>query len=362
MNKKKLCKCITCNIVLTIVVLCTGCSPRELEDKSFPLAIGIDKEEEGMVLSFDFPDLAESKEEKNPSGKAVSFFVEAGAYYEAQKAYENNTNKVLDYNHLKAIVIGQEFVADSDAMYDLLSWLEHEEVVARNTSLFLAQGKAAEILTLTEGAGGSVGEYLEQMLETQEDFKENKIMTIGNVMNQWHDQNEILMIPVLTDNGGVPSITEYAVIDAFAYKGNISVEDAMKFFLCQGMQKQLLYHLKSGEVLEIQNIKTAVEITEEEGRVLVTTSITGEAEVKKTGEKGAVTSGWLEKQLNRQLSDSLSERAASLLVEPGIDISNSFYKLGGHDRKLYEQYAKDYAGYKKALVLQFAVEIDMVND
>lgn len=362
MNKKILCKCITYNIVLIIVVLCTGCSPRELEDKSFPLAIGIDKEEDGMVLSFDFPNLAESKEEKNPSEKAVSLFVEADAYYEAQKAYENNTNKMLDYNHLKAIVIGQEFVTDSDAMYDLLSWLEHEEVVARNTSLFLAQGKAAEILTLTEGAGGSVGEYLEQMLENQDDYKENKIMTIGKVMNQWHDQNEILMIPVLTDNGGIPSITEYAVLDAFTYKGNVSVEDAMGFFLCQGMLKQLLYHLESGEVLEIQNIKTAVEIIEEEGRVLVTTGITGEADVKKTGGKGAVTGSWLEKQLNRQLSDSLSERGNGLLAEPGIDISNSFYKLGGYNRGLYEQYAGDYTGYKKALVLQFTVEIDVVND
>ena len=45
-----------------------GCGARELEDRSFPLSIGIDKTEEGMALSFDFPDLSESDNEKNPSG------------------------------------------------------------------------------------------------------------------------------------------------------------------------------------------------------------------------------------------------------------------------------------------------------
>lgn len=337
-----------------------GCGARELEDRSFPLSIGIDKKEEGMALSFDFPDLSESDNEKNPSGKTVTFSVEAGAYYEAQKAYENNTNKVLDYNHLKAIIISREFLSDNAALRDLLSWLEHEQVVARNTYLFVAGDTASEILTLTENTGGSVGKYLEQMVNTQEDFKEQKVVTIGDLMNQWHNQNEDLLLPVLTNNGEVPSITEYAVLSAFSYKGNISVEDAMKAFLCRNQVRHFLYELKGGQVVEIQNIRREIEIQIQEGKPVVEIALTGEARIKKGGE--GMTTGKLVKQLNGQLEESLSMTGEALLAEPGTDMSNSFIKLGGYNRELYEIYHQDYEGYLKDLQLVFSVDMNLVNE
>ena len=352
-------------LAMGMLLLCSGCNVRELEDRGFPLAVGIDKNSEEMILSLDFPDLSDNKEGKNPTAKSLGLSVEAGAYYEAQKAYENNTNKVLDYNHLKAIVIGQEFLADGAAVRDWLSWLEQEEVVARNTYLFVAQEEAAEILSLTEGAGGSVGNYLEQMVETQEDFKEEKTVTIGDFMNQWHNQNELLLIPVLTDNGGIPSITEYAVVDAFRYEGNIGVEEAMQVFLCQNQLEQFLYHLKTGEIVELQNIRAKTEITAGatlDDRIVVTTILTGDAKQKKAGDSGTVALGWLQKQLNRQLKEELTITATELLASPGMDMSNSFVKLGGYERELYDRYQQDYTGYQKKLDLQFSVDMTVINE
>ena len=267
------------SLLLLLCLGLNGCSTRELEDRGFPLAIGIDKQEEHMVLSFDFPDLSKASEGKNPSGQPVSFSVEAGAYYEAQKAYENNTNKVLDYNHLKAIVIGAEFLEDEEAL-------------------------------------------------TQEDFKENKVMTIGELMNQWHNQNELLLIPVLTNNGEVPSITEYASIDAFSYKGNLSVEEAMKAFLCQDLLRRFLYRLDSGEVLQIEGMRTQMEIAVMGEQILVMVDLSGKAQLKKKGVEEEVPRGQLQKRLNRQLSDSLNRAAEQLRKEPGIDLTNSFIRLG----------------------------------
>ncbi len=340
----------------------SACSGRELEDKSFPLAIGIDRNQEGMALSFDFPLLEDSEENKNPSGKSVNFSVEAGAYYEAQKAYENNTNKVLDYNHLKAILIGEKFLADPEELRNLLAWLEQEEVIARNTYLFVAKEQASEILTLTEETGGSVGEYLEQMLKTQEDFKENKIMTIGDLMNQWHNQNELLLLPVLTNNGEVPSVTEYAVLDAFSYQGNITVEEAMKAFLCQGLLERFTCRLEGGEVVEIQNIGVKCGIDGSGDRVTVRMDLSGQAKVKQAGLEKNVTSAQLKKQLDQQLEESMEVTAVVLEREPGIDITNSFVKLGGYARGLYEQYQGDYAGYQEHLGYDFSVDMKIVEE
>ena len=348
-------------LVILPVIFCSGCGTKELEDRSFPLAIGIDKSQEGMILSFDLPDLAKSSGEKTPSGETMSFSVEAGAYYEAQKAYENNTNKVLDYNHLKAIVISQDFLEDSEGLKEYLSWLEKEEVVARNTCLFVSEDRSAKILALTEETGGSVGKYLEQMLKTQKDFRESKIATIGHLMNQWHNQNEVLLIPVLTNNGDLPSITEYAVMDAFSYKGNISVEDAMKSFLCRGLLKSFLYQLESGEVVEIQSIKTETKLAIEGENAVVTVELTGKGKVKKAGEK-EMTGAQLQKRLNRQLEQSLVQTAAELKEESGMDMTNSFIKLGGYERELYEKYCQDYEGYLEQLVIDFSVDVKIVNE
>lgn len=348
-------------LVILPVIFSSGCGTKELEDRSFPLTIGIDKEPEGLVLSYELPDLAKSDREKIPGGATMSFSIEAGAYYEAQKAYENNTNKVLDYNHLKAIVISRKFLAESESLKEFLSWLEKEEVVARNTSLFAAEDQAAEMLNLTEETGGSVGKYLEQMLKTQKDFKESKIVTIGDLMNQWHNRNEILLIPVLADHGGLPSITEYAVIDAFSYKGNVSVEEAMQSFLCQGQLESFLYTLESGEVVEIQDMKTETAFTIEGENTVVTVEMTGKGKVKKVGEEASLE-GQIRKRLNRQLEHDLIQTAAEWQKEPGVDITNSFIKLGGYDRELYQKYCQDYEGYLEQLVIDFQVDLKIVNE
>lgn len=358
-NEKGLLKRVIIMFVMALFFL-GGCGTRELEDRGFPLSIGIDRNEEGMALSFDFPDLSESDNEKNPSGKTVTFSVEAGAYYEAQKAYENNTNKVLDYNHLKAIVLSQEFLADNDALRDLLSWLEHEQVLARNTYLFVAKEKASEILTLTEETNGSVGKYLEQMVNTQEDFKESKVVTIGDLMNQWHNQNEVLLIPVLTNNGEVPSITEYAVLDSFSYKGNVSVEDAMKAFLCQDRIEHFLYQLNEDAVAEIQNIKREVTIDVQGNAPVVKIALKGDARRKKGGD--GMSPGKWKKQLDQQLEESLTQAAERLLEEPGMDVSNSFIMLGGYRRELYGQYREDYEGYLADLTILISVDMNFVNE
>ena len=80
-------------LIVIMISMCCGCSNRELEERGFPLTIAIDKSERGMTVSFELPDLSKSAGEKNPIAKPMSFSVEAGAYYEAQKAYEKDLIK-----------------------------------------------------------------------------------------------------------------------------------------------------------------------------------------------------------------------------------------------------------------------------
>lgn len=359
-------------LVMASLLLFTGCSARELEDRGFPMAVGIDKEKDDIVITFDFPDLSESEKGESPSQRPLSFSVQGGAYYEAQKAYENNTNKVLDYSHLKAIVIGEALLADDQALRELLAFLEQEELLARNISLFATSGKAADILALTEETSGTMGKYLEQMVDAQKDFKENKVVTLGDLMNQWHNRNEVLLIPVLADNGNVPAITEYAVLAAFAYKGNISVEDSMKSFLCQNLLERFLYQLEDGTVFQLTDLRAAVRISSGnpgtavqnggEDPIVITIALTGDAQVQKAAKGDILTRGKLKKELDRQLEESMALTADRMKETPGMDIANSYIRLGGYARELYEQYQQDYEGYGEHIAYRFSVDMDVVNE
>ncbi len=369
----------------------SGCASTELEQRSFPLAVGIDLQEEDseidagnfeggaeeepkedvfrrevgdspdLAVSYDFPDLAQISEKGKTVDTAMGLSLEGADMYHVEKSYENNTNRVLDYNHMKAVVLGENVFSDTVQLRGILSAWEQREASARNTSLLIGSGAAAEILSLTEETEGSMGTYLEEMLESQKDFKQNKIATVGNLMNQWHNQDELLLIPVLTEQGKRPVITGYGAVSNFNYQGILTVEDAMKSFLCQNLLKKFTCEPAKNLVVEISDIRAKKTITLEGTLPVVTVRITGKGRLK-TGQVSSVSEQYqLEKKIEKQLTADLAETAGRLQQEYGIDVTNSFISLGSKNRSLYRMYRNYPDAYNQEAQHVFQVEIAMLN-
>ncbi len=369
----------------------SGCASTELEQRSFPLAVGIDLQEEDseidagnfeggaeeepkedvfrrevgdspdLAVSYDFPDLAQISEKGKTVDTAMGLSLEGADMYHVEKSYENNTNRVLDYNHMKAVVLGENVFSDTVQLRGILSAWEQREASARNTSLLIGSGSAAEILSLTEETEGSMGTYLEEMLESQKDFKQNKIATVGNLMNQWHNQDELLLIPVLTEQGKRPVITGYGAVSNFNYQGILTVEDAMKSFLCQNLLKKFTCEPAKNLVVEISDIRAKKTITLEGTLPVVTVRITGKGRLK-TGQVSSVSEQYqLEKKIEKQLTSDLAETAGRLQQEYGIDVTNSFISLGSKNRSLYRMYRNYPDAYNQEAQHVFQVEIAMLN-
>ncbi|MCI8873135.1 MAG: hypothetical protein HFH51_09830 [Lachnospiraceae bacterium] len=369
----------------------SGCASTELEQRSFPLAVGIDLQEEDseidagnfeggaeeepkedvfrrevgdspdLAVSYDFPDLAQISEKGKTVDTAMGLSLEGADMYHVEKSYENNTNRVLDYNHMKAVVLGENVFSDTVQLRGILSAWEQREASARNTSLLIGSGSAAEILSLTEETEGSMGTYLEEMLESQKDFKQNKIATVGNLMNQWHNQDELLLIPVLTEQGKRPVITGYGAVSNFNYQGILTVEDAMKSFLCQNLLKKFTCEPAKNLVVEISDIRAKKTITLEGTLPVVTVRITGKGRLK-TGQVSSVSEQYqLEKKIEKQLTADLAETAGRLQQEYGIDVTNSFISLGSKNCSLYRMYRNYPDAYNQEAQHVFQVEIAMLN-
>lgn len=354
---------------VTIAVLCLtclcGCESTELEQRSFPLAMGIDlqtdKSGEQLVVSFDFPDLKQISEKSKTSDTPVEFSLEGEDLYHVEKSYENNTNRILDYNHLKTVILSEENFQNMNMLRKVLENWEGRQNAVRNTSLFFTEGKAAQMLSLTEETEGSVGKYLEEMLESQKDFKTNKIAMIGDLMNQWHNQDELLLVPVLAEQGERPVITKYGMVSNFQYVGDITVEEAMQVFLSRNMLKRFQYEIGDGTVIEITDIRAEKQIEEAEGIPVVTVSIQGKARILQPQGTDIRQQYKIEQQIEQQLEFELAKTAGKLQKEMGVDMTNSYIALGGYDRKLYEEYKDRPQTYGKEVQQVFDTEIKIWN-
>ncbi len=416
-------KAMVCLSFLGMLLLC-GCESAELEQRSFPLAVGIDlqqadaekpeeievsgkagfeesegskktgeskdsenskkiresknsegsknaeeskksndfqEEEKNLVVSFDFPDLAQISEKGKTVDTPMGLSLEGMDMYHVEKSYENNTNRILDYNHMKAIVLGENLFGDQRKLRNLLQAWEQREASARNTSLFIGSSSAAEILSLTEETEGSMGKYLEDMLESQKDFRHNKIATIGDLMNQWHNQNELLLIPVLTDQGDRPAITGYAAILNFDYRGIFPVKEAMEIFFCQNLLEKFICEPSTNEVVEISDIQVAMSVEEQEDMPVVKVSIKGKGKMISGQSSSVVQQYQLEKKIEKQLTADLQETAEKANKEYGIDITNSYISLGGLNRELYSVYENLPDMYNQKVRQIFEVDIDLLN-
>ncbi len=362
-------------------MMMSGCATTELEQRSFPLAVGIDlqreenKEDEekeevfekqegqsrGLVVSFDFPDLAQISEKGKTVDTAMGLSLEGADMYHVEKSYENNTNRLLDYNHMKAVVLGKNIFSDRIQLRALLSAWEQREASARNTSLFVGDSSAAEILSLTEETEGSMGTYLEEMLESQKDFKQNKIATVGSLMNQWHNQNELLLVPVLEEKGNRPVINGYAAISNFNYQGILTVEDAMRAFFSQGLLQKFTCEPTKNLVVEISDIHVKKSIKQEGELPVVTVSVTGKGRLK-SGEMNSVSQQWrLEKKIEQQLTADLAGTGEKLQQKYGLDMTNSYISLGALNRRLYRIYQNLPEEYSREVQQVFQVDISMLN-
>lgn len=347
------------------MLLLSGCESVELEERSFPLAVGIDLQkgkEEGkdkLIVSFDFPDLAQISEKGKTTDTPMAMSLEGVDLYHVEKSYENNTNRILDYNHIKAVVLGDGLTADAKKLRGLLKAWEQEDTGARNITLFVGKSSAAEVLSLTEETEGSMGKYLEEMMESQEDFRPKKIATVGNLINQWHNRNELLLLPVLSEKGNRPAVSGYAAFQNFEYAGILTVEEAMYAFLCQNLLETFLCEPNQEEAAEISGIRVQTTIEAAQDGPVVTTSISGKGSLK-TGQTSSMGQQYqIEQRMQRRLTADLQECAKKLQEEYGIDVTNSYVSLGGLNRELYSRYKDRPEEYNRDVQHVFEVDIEI---
>ena len=316
-GRRLLALAVICAVVLLVM---TGCAPAELEDRDFPIEIAVrDTKDAGL------------------------------AWYEAEQA----GNRMVDYSHLKVLILEQEFVEDEAAVQEWLAFLKEKSEVPRNAYVVVTEDAEA-LLAQSETLGEAVGDYLEEQFENVSQIKKQAYPTIGSLYQEMDNRQETLFLPYVTVEEEKPVVEQYYVWKRGMPAGMVVGEAARLAFFTQNRMMEYALPLEEGMLL-LSDSSNEIAFTEKDGVRKVVVTIHCSGSVQGTGGKEN------EGKLALSAEDYMNRMAANVRQEKQVDLTGSYRKLGGAARGWYEEYQERGENYEEEVEVVYRVKINWIH-
>lgn len=189
-------------LLIVFTGLLCGCSANELEDRCFPMLAVVDmgRNQEEVAFSYTFPTPRLTEDQETATQEIDTVFAYGSTFEAAWENYEQRLNKEADYNHLKVIVLGEEFI-DNQELYDgMLDFLQQKETFPRNAYICVIPD-AKKLLELEESLSDDAGTYLEDYLLNHEYGKTRDLAVLGQLMDERENKKMDLALPYIEVEG-----------------------------------------------------------------------------------------------------------------------------------------------------------------
>ncbi|MCU6763104.1 Spore germination protein YndE [uncultured Roseburia sp.] len=357
-------------LVLAAAILCllNGCSLKEPEQRMYPLALGVSQADQGYDISYACPKLAADDSQKDAATADTIETVTAQSLFEAQEFVSQDTDKTLDFNHLKVLVLDTEILQREDKMEKLLGYFMENENMAWNTYVVAMDDDMEKIFDGKLDVGKSLGTYLEDMIQGREDLKSSAAVTIKSLISQYRNRNEMILIPQLAMEEDEPVVAAYRIYSNMHDHGSISAKDAWMAFLLQGQAKKVSMTLENGAYITVGDIKTdrniyAAENESVKEQKLPVQDLIIKGTLKVSG--STVVSGGEQEELlslaQTQMEQELNRFVKEQSQKNYTDITDSFLKLSGYQRELYKLYQDNPEAYEKIVSTNAEVRLKLLN-
>ena len=312
--------------MIGLLLLCggifSGCKTAELEDRDFPVELALSDES----------DLTRE-------------FLDAG----------NAGNRMIDYSHLKVMILSRSFIENEGLMEELLRLLREKNEIPQSAYVVVADD-AKGLQKAEEALGEPVGVYLEQTFENVSPIKKQAYPTLGMLYQERENQNETLLLPFVKEKQEGLAVDCYYVWKRGAACGKIEKDAALLSFFTQGQMKEYQLPLKDGSAVSLTGAHTKIGFGKEgeERQVTVQLRCSGELTGARQPE------GEEDRRLTSQIEAYMNRLAKQTLSWHGVDVTNSFRKLGA-ERDGYLCARERTGTYETALTIRYEVVIDWIN-
>lgn len=198
--------------LLSLVLLgLSGCGI-SLEDRVFPLSMGVDYENGHYRMVYGIPQLSKvtgQNKEETQSGEEQALVYEGLTPGDVQERFNENQENYLDMGHIKTLILGESIMENREALVEFLGFLEENPAVAGNIYVFAAEDME-EIMSLDGQEADSLGDYLTGILENTLDKKEQEAVVLQDLYGAWHREEEFPKLPEVTVVNKKPSIRQHS--------------------------------------------------------------------------------------------------------------------------------------------------------
>ena len=218
----KVCIRLSICIGLCLLIL-TGCRTTELEDRCFPqvAVVGYDDGKVGFALGF--PRVGSSGEEEPQMNEIKVSMAYAKTFADARSKYEGHLNKLVDYNHLKVLVLEEDLLEKPKRYDEMLDALALQEDLPRNTIVCVVDD-VEDLLEIDKNLPQDLGTYLEEYLNNHEAQK-SRLLTLGDLIDEKANGEMVLYLPYLdVEENYVQWEGYYAVGGEIEFRDNIIME------------------------------------------------------------------------------------------------------------------------------------------
>lgn len=222
--------------------------------------------------------------------------------------------------------------------------------------------EASPVIAKNEKLLSPVGTYLEQITEGEEELGKHGIVTLGNLINEAANRQENLYIPMISEKNERPVISQYYVLSSFSSIGTVDEDTFHKAMLLENKMKKYQLQLDTGESVELSDIHVSSQMADKKEKCLEKIQIKANARLQNETMTDSQKQQEMKQKIQEYLKLEIEAVANSKLGSQKLDISNSFYRLGGYNRTLYKEYHENQRGYLKNLNYEINCSIQLIDE
>lgn len=204
----------------------TGCDSGEPENFSFPLAYGIEAEDDGAYhMYFAWPDLDDPDASADALSKDAFGDETADNLADGIRQMSMSSNRNVNMNHLKVLILDRGMMDGESCGEDLIAFFRENREISWNAYVLLTDGEMDHLFSEEVQTGTCMGLYLENILEGWSNIKSGSLVTVGDLVSQYYNETECLLIPVVSISENVPVVESFAVVDHLTDAGEAALEE-----------------------------------------------------------------------------------------------------------------------------------------
>lgn len=192
-------------LLAAILALSLSACGVALENRSFPLSMGVDYQDGEYQVYYGLPDLSgvtgQNKDSENQKAGEKADFYQGKTMEDAEKDFQNSQEDYLDTGHLKVLLLGNGLLDDQEAYKNLLHYLEDKPSVAGNIYVFSCS-QLGDVMSMDGQEMDSMGDYLTGIVENRPDSQAKEQTDLQDLYNAWHNGEErpgLLEVSALED-------------------------------------------------------------------------------------------------------------------------------------------------------------------